>query len=130
MRFFFQTGNVFGQSVQKFSFLPEPIGDSIFAVTAEEFGFIGSSLIIILFLTLALRGFKIAAKAPDYFSGLVVIGIVILIISQSFINIASMLGVFPLTGLPLLFISHGGSALFFALLSIGIVLGISRYTKT
>jgi len=122
-------GRGFGQSIQKFNFLPEPVGDSIFAVTAEEFGFIGSSIIIILFLTLALRGFKIARGAPDYFSGLVVTGIVILIISQSFINIASMLGVFPLTGLPLLFISHGGSALFFTLVSIGIILGISRYSK-
>ena len=122
-------GRGFGQSIQKFSFLPEPIGDSIFAVTAEEFGFIGSSLLIILFLFLALRGLKIATRAPDYFSGLVVVGIVILIVFQSFINMASMLGIFPLTGLPLLFVSHGGSALFFTLLGVGIILGISRYGK-
>ena len=123
-------GRGFGQSIQKFSFLPEPFGDSIFAVTAEEFGFIGSSLLIILFLFLAIRGLKIAVRAPDHFSGLVVVGIVILIVFQSFINMASMLGIFPLTGLPLLFVSHGGSALFFALLGIGIILGISRYGKT
>ena len=123
-------GRGFGQSIQKFSFLPEPFGDSIFAVTAEEFGFIGSSLLIMLFLFLALRGLKIAVRAPDHFSGLVVVGIVILIVFQSFINMASMLGIFPLTGLPLLFVSHGGSALFFALLGIGIILGISRYGKT
>ena len=123
-------GRGFGQSIQKFSFLPEPFGDSIFAVTAEEFGFIGSSLLIMLFLFLAIRGLKIAVRAPDHFSGLVVVGIVILIVFQSFINMASMLGIFPLTGLPLLFISHGGSALFFALLGIGIILGISRYGKT
>ena len=122
-------GRGFGQSIQKFSFLPEPFGDSIFAVTAEEFGFIGSTFLIMLFLFLALRGLKIATRAPDHFSGLVVVGIVILIVSQSFINMASMLGLFPLTGLPLLFISHGGSALFFALLGIGIILGISRYGK-
>lgn len=123
-------GRGFGQSIQKFQFLPEPIGDSIFAVTAEEFGFIGSALLISLFLFLALRGLKIASRAPDYFSGLVVTGIVILITAQSFINIASMLGIFPLTGLPLLFVSHGGTALFFALLEIGIVLSISRYQRT
>lgn len=122
-------GRGFGQSVQKFQYLPEPIGDSIFAVAAEEFGFIGSTLIITLFLFLAFRGFKIATKAPDNFSGLLVVGIVILIVSQSFINIGAMLGVMPLTGLPLLFISHGGSALLFALAGIGIILNISKFKK-
>ena len=123
-------GRGFGQSVQKFQYLPEPIGDSIFAVAAEEFGFIGSVLLITLFLFLAFRGFKIAAKAPDSFSGLLTVGIVILIVSQSFINIGSMLGVMPLTGLPLLFVSHGGSALLFALAEIGIILNISKFRKT
>lgn len=122
-------GRGFGQSIQKFDYLPEPIGDSIFAVLAEEFGLIGGILLIGLFLFFAWRGLRIAGKAPDYFGGLLVIGIVILIVAQSFINIASMLGVFPLTGLPLLFVSHGGSALFFTLLSIGIVLNISRYMR-
>lgn len=122
-------GRGFGQSVQKFNYLPEPIGDSIFAVAAEEFGFIGSLGLILLFLAFSFRGLKIASRAPDYFSGLLVVGIVILIVSQSFINIGSMLGVFPLTGLPLLFISHGGTALLFALASVGIVLNISKYQK-
>lgn len=122
-------GRGFGQSVQKFKFLPEPIGDSIFAVAAEEFGFIGSVILISLFIFLALRGLKIAGRAQDHFGGLLVVGIVILIISQSFINIASMLGVIPLTGLPLLFVSHGGSALFFALAEVGIVLNVSKYQK-
>lgn len=122
-------GRGFGQSIQKFNYLPEPIGDSIFAVIGEEFGFIGAFLLISLFLFFAFRGLRIASKSKEYFSGLLVVGIVILIIAQSFINIASMLGVFPLTGLPLLFVSHGGSALFFTLLSVGIVLNISKYTK-
>ena len=122
-------GRGFGQSIQKFSYLPEPIGDSIFAVVAEEFGFIGAFILISLFLFFAFRGLRIASKSPDHFSGLLVIGIVILIVAQSFINIASMLGVFPLTGLPLLFVSHGGSALFFTLLSIGIVLNVSKYGR-
>ncbi|MCW9054764.1 MAG: putative lipid II flippase FtsW [Candidatus Pacebacteria bacterium] len=122
-------GRGFGQSIQKFNYLPEPIGDSIFAVAAEEFGFLGALVLIFLFLAFCFRGLKIASRAPDYFSGLLVVGIVILIVSQSFINIGSMLGVFPLTGLPLLFISHGGTALLFALASVGIVLNISKYQK-
>ncbi len=123
------TGRGFGQSIQKFSYLPEPIGDSIFAVSAEEFGFIGGLFIIAVFLTFASRGLFIAQKAPDYFSGLLVLGIVILIISQSFINIASMLGLFPLTGMPLLFVSQGGTALFTTLAGVGIILNVSKYRK-
>ncbi|MBI2617901.1 cell division protein FtsW [Candidatus Kaiserbacteria bacterium] len=124
------SGRGFGQSVQKFNYLPEPIGDSIFAVAAEEFGFIGGLILIFLFLAFAFRGLKIASRAPDYFGGLLVVGIVILITSQSFINIGSMLGVFPLTGVPLLFISHGGTAMLFALTSVGIVLNVSKYLKS
>ena len=119
-------GRGFGQSVQKFNFLPEPTSDSIFAVFAEEFGFVGSVTLIIGFLLFALRGLWVAARAPDMFGGLVAVGIAILILVQSFLNIASMLAVFPLTGLPLIFISHGGSALFMALASVGILLNISR----
>lgn len=122
-------GRGFGQSIQKFNFLPEPIGDSIFAVVAEEFGFIGSVILIMIFLFFALRGMKIAAKSRDSFGGLLVVGIVILIVAQSFLNIGAMLGILPLTGVPLLFVSHGGTALFFALLSVGIILNVSRYTR-
>lgn len=123
-------GRGFGQSIQKFSFLPEPISDSIFAVFAEEFGFIGGVFLITLFTLLALRGFTLAKRAPDYFSRLTIVGIVILITGQAFLNIGSMLGVFPLTGLPLPFVSHGGTALIFSFIAIGIVLNISRYCKT
>ncbi len=120
-------GRGFGQSVQKFNYLPEPIGDSIFAVFAEEFGFIGVTFLISLFIFFTLRGMRIASRAPDKFGGLIVVGIVILITSQSFINIGSLVGIFPLTGLPLLFVSHGGSALFLALIGVGIILNVSRY---
>lgn len=120
------TGRGFGQSLQKFSSLPEPTGDSIFAVVGEEFGFIGSGVIIILFLLFGIRGIQIAQKAPDMFSGLLAVGIVILIISQSFANIAAMLGLIPLTGVPLVFVSHGGTALLFAFLEVGILLNISK----
>ncbi|MDP3955730.1 MAG: FtsW/RodA/SpoVE family cell cycle protein [bacterium] len=120
-------GRGFGQSVQKFNLLPEPVGDSIFAVAAEEFGFIGSVTIVLLFLFFTLRGLYLAARAPDTFARLLIIGIVILISSQSFVNIGTMIGLVPLTGVPLLFISQGGTALLAALLGVGIILNISRY---
>lgn len=124
------SGRGFGQSIQKFKFLPESMGDSIFSVAAEEFGFIGGVTIIFAFVFLVFRGFKIALKSPDMFGGLLVVGIVILVISQSFINIASMLGVVPLSGLPLLFFSQGGTSMFFTLTEMGIVLNVSRYRKS
>jgi len=122
------TGRGFGQSIQKFGSLPEPTGDSIFAVAGEEFGFAGGVILIILFLFFSIRGLQIARNTPDGFSGLLAVGIVILIVSQSFANIAAMLGLIPLTGVPLVFVSHGGSALLFAFLEIGILLNISRFT--
>lgn len=123
-------GKGFGQSIQKFSFLPEPIGDSIFAVAAEEFGFLGAVLIIAAFIFFLLRGLYIARRAPDNFSGLLVAGIVIMIVFQAFFNIGAMLGVLPLTGLPLLFVSHGGTALLFTLVGVGIILNVSRYKRS
>ena len=122
-------GRGFGQSVQKFNFLPEPIGDSIFAVAAEEFGFVGSVAIILLYLFFTFRGFKIASNVEDTFGRLVIVGIVILIISESLINISAMLGILPLSGTPLLFISHGGTALLFTLAEVGIILNISKHQK-
>ena len=123
-------GRGYGQSIQKFSYLPEPQGDSIFAVVGEEFGFLGSTLLILLFVAFALRGLRIAHRAPDLFSRLLVTGIVILLIAQSFLNMASIVGVFPLTGVPLVFISHGGTSLLLALAAVGIVLNISKHRKT
>jgi cell division protein FtsW len=123
-------GRGFGQSVQKFSYLPEPIGDSVFSVAAEEFGFVGSVVIVGLFLFFAVRGLFIASHATDRFGGLTVVGIVILLITQSFINIASMIGLVPLTGEPLVFISHGGTALLFALAGVGIILNVSTYASS
>ncbi|OHA79935.1 MAG: hypothetical protein A2747_01805 [Candidatus Yonathbacteria bacterium RIFCSPHIGHO2_01_FULL_44_41] len=123
------TGRGFGQSIQKFGSLPEPTGDSIFAVVGEEFGFIGGSTIVILFLLFGVRGIQIARRAPDMFESLLAVGIVILIISQSFANIAAMLGLIPLTGVPLVFVSHGGTALLFAFLEVGILLNISKLSK-
>lgn len=123
------SGRGFGQSIQKFSSLPEPTGDSIFSVAAEEFGFVGSGALILLFFLFGFRGLQIARKAPDMFSGLLAVGVVILIVSQSFANIAAMLGLIPLTGVPLVFVSHGGTALLLAFLEVGILLNISKLQK-
>lgn len=120
-------GRGIGQSVQKFSYLPEPQGDSIFAVIGEEVGFIGSVLVIVLYVLFALRGFRIGYHAPDDFARLLVVGLVTLFTAQSFMNIASITGLFPLTGVPLVFISHGGTALAISLGAIGIILNVSKY---
>lgn len=121
------TGRGFGQSIQKFEYLPEPISDSIFAVYSEEFGFIGSFSLIMLFTFFAFRGYKIATHTPDMFGALLVVGFITLITAQTFLNIAAMLGVAPLSGLPLPFISHGGTALLTTLAAVGIVLNVSKY---
>ncbi|MEK7464138.1 MAG: putative peptidoglycan glycosyltransferase FtsW [Patescibacteria group bacterium] len=123
------TGRGFGQSVQKFNYLPEPIGDSIFAVSAEEFGFIGSIVLIALFLLFFIRSIKISVNSNDSFGGLVTLGIAILIIVESFMNISSMLGIIPLSGMPLLFVSHGGTALIITLGAAGIIANVSRHQK-
>ncbi len=122
-------GRGYGQSIQKFEYLPEPIGDSVFAVFAEEFGFFGSFLLIILFISFTVRSFRVAARAPDLFGMLIVVGLTALIIAQAFLNISAMLGIAPLSGLPLPFISHGGTALAMTLASVGIILNVSKYQK-
>ncbi|MBU0612273.1 putative lipid II flippase FtsW [Patescibacteria group bacterium] len=120
-------GRGLGQSIQKFSYLPEPQGDSIFAVLGEELGFVGTFITILLYSIFALRGLRIANNSPDMFSRLLVSGIVILIVAQSFMNIASITGVTPLTGVPLVFMSHGGTSLMIYLIAVGIVLQISKF---
>lgn len=122
-------GRGFGQSIEKFSYLPEPIGDSIFAVAGEEFGFIGSTILVILFTLFAILGLRIAARAPDAFGGLLVVGLVILIVGQSFFNIASSLALVPLVGVPLIFVSHGGTALALSLAEVGVILSVSRHMR-
>jgi cell division protein FtsW len=122
-------GRGFGQSIQKFHYLPEPIGDSVFAVAAEEFGFFGAFIITALFVMFGLEGLKISTKSKDNFGRLVSLGIVILIVSQAFVNIGGIIGVLPLTGIPLPFVSHGGTALFITLVEVGILMNISRSSK-
>lgn len=123
-------GKGFGQSTQKFNNLPEPIGDSIFAVAGEEFGFLGGVGLLILYLLFIAFGLRIASRATDSFGGLASLGLVILIGGQSFINIASSVSLFPLSGMPLLFVSHGGTALLMALAEAGIIMSVSRSMRT
>ncbi|MFH1454950.1 MAG: putative peptidoglycan glycosyltransferase FtsW [bacterium] len=123
-------GKGLGQSIQKYKFLPESISDTIFAVLAEEVGFIGCIFVIGLFLFFVFRGFRIAIRSPDTFGGLLVVGIVILTALQSFTNIASVLGIIPFSGLPLVFFSQGGTAMLLVLVQIGIVLNVSKFGKT
>jgi cell division protein FtsW len=118
-----------GKSLQKFNYLPEPVGDSIFAIIGEELGLLGCSLILLLFAIVAFRGLKIIKLAPDRFSRLVATGIVSWIVIQAFVNIAAISGLVPLTGVPLPFISYGGTSLVFLLAGTGILLNISKHLK-
>jgi cell division protein FtsW len=118
----------FGASRQKYLFLPEASTDSIFAVIAEELGVIGALVIIFLFVFFVLRGLKIAKSAPDKFASVLAVGISAWIGGQAFMNIASMVSLVPLTGIPLPFISYGGSSLVMVLSACGILLNISKFT--
>jgi len=119
----------FGQSRQKFNYLPEASTDSIFAVTAEELGFFRCTLIIALYIFVAIQGYKVAQKAPDAFSRLLAVGITTWIVVQSFINISAMMSLIPLTGVPLPFISYGSSSTLMLMFASGILLNISRHTQ-
>lgn len=123
-------GRGFGQSVQKFTYLPEPMGDSIFAIAGEEFGFVGAITLVGLYLALAIRGFAIGSRAADLFGALLAIGIASYLSIEAFINIAGMLGAFPLTGVPLTFISQGGSAMLVSLFAAGVLLNVSKFAKS
>lgn len=120
------TGRGLGQSVQKFNYLPEPIGDSIFAVFGEELGFVGAMYLVLLYAIVSVRGYVIAKTAGDQFGRLLATGIVTIILIQATLNIASMLGMLPLTGVPLPLVSHGGTALMAALFELGVLLNISK----
>lgn len=116
------TGVGLGLSFQKFGVLPEPISDSIFAVFAEEMGFVGAAFLIVLFLAFAWRGCALAARAADPFARLLAVGVVSWISVQAFVNMGAMIGLLPLTGIPLPLIGYGGSALAAELAGLGLLL--------
>ncbi|MCD5322592.1 MULTISPECIES: stage V sporulation protein E [Pontibacillus] len=118
-----------GQSLQKFYYLPEPQTDFIFAILAEELGFIGGTFVLLLFFLLLWRGIRVALGAPDTFGSLLALGIVGMITIQVMINISVVTGLMPVTGITLPFLSYGGSSLTLTLCSVGILLNISRYAK-
>ncbi|MBT2287784.1 putative lipid II flippase FtsW [Paenibacillus albidus] len=123
------TGSGFGQSVQKLHYLPEPYTDFIFAIIGEEFGFIGTAIFLIIYLYFILRGILIALRCKDPFGTLVGIGVMGLFAIQAFVNIGGVTKTIPLTGVTLPFISYGGSSLLVSMLSMGIMLSISRETN-
>jgi cell division protein FtsW len=117
-----------GASYQKFAWLPAAHHDAIFAVIAEELGLMGAGFVLMLFIMLAWRGYRVAMRAPDSFGSLVAVGIVTWMIFQAAINIGGITTTIPFTGIPIPFISYGGSSLIVSLVAIGILLNISRQT--
>lgn len=118
-----------GKSVQVFGYLPEAVSDSIFAIVAEQFGFVGSMLVLFLFGTLAVRLLRIIERAPNDYMRLLVAGIFGWLISHVLINVGAMLGVIPLTGITLPFLSLGGTSLVFIAAGFGLAFNISRYAS-
>jgi cell division protein FtsW len=127
------SGGIFGLGIgnsrQKFGYLPEVSGDSIFAIIAEETGLVFSLLLVMLYLFLFYRSYEIAKKAPDNYGRNIAIGIGTWISIQAFINIAGIINLIPMTGVPLPFISYGGTAILAILTACGILINISRQTK-
>lgn len=123
---FFGTG--IGGSKQKFLFLPEPQNDFVFSVVCEELGFVGATIIIILFALLVWRGFIIAMKAPDKFGSMLAVGLTVQVGLQAILNIAVVTNTIPNTGISLPFFSYGGTSLMMLLMQMGIILSVSRYS--
>lgn len=124
------SGGLFGQGIgqgrQKYAYLPEVVTDSIFAVVGEELGFLGASALVFLLAALSLACLRLSSKAPDRFGQLICAGVGTLIGIQTIINLGAIVGIFPLTGIPLPLISYGGSSLIVCLVGLGLVLSVSR----
>lgn len=124
------SGGIFGlglgHSRQKFQYLPEVHADSIFAVVAEEMGFILAAGLVLLFVLIAYRALALARSVSDPFAKLLVVGIIAWFMAQSFLNIGAAVGIMPLTGVPLPFVSHGGTALMMCMAAVGILVNVSR----
>ncbi|MGD9489233.1 MAG: putative lipid II flippase FtsW [Calditrichaceae bacterium] len=122
-------GNGIGASKQKFFFLPDSHTDFIFSIIGEEFGFIGTSVVLIIFLVILYRGIRIAIKVPDDFGKFLAVGLTLNIVLYAFVNAAVVTHLFPATGLPMPFISYGGTHLAFMGVNVGILLNISRHAN-
>lgn len=119
-------GRGLGKGIQKYSYLPETIGDSVFAITAEELGLVGAAGVLLLYLVWILSGLKIASKSNSLFAQYLSMGIVIWIGGQTFINILGILGLMPFTGIPVPFLSYGGTAMVTELAAVGLVLNVAK----
>ena len=128
------TGGVFGKGlmagVQKLFYLPEPHTDFIYAVIGEELGLVGGTAILLCFAVIAWRGLRTAVRAPDRFGALLAIGLTTMIVFQAFVNISVVLGLMPTKGIPLPFVSAGGSSLLINLVGMGILLNISQHASS
>ncbi len=121
-------GKGLGKSVQAYGYLPEPANDSIFAIVAEKFGFVGAVSVVAIFLALFRRITTIAKSASTEYARLLVTGILVWLSIQTFINIGAMVGLLPLKGITLPFVSYGGTSIIFVMIAMGIVFQVSRYT--
>jgi cell division protein FtsW len=122
-------GKGLGNSLQSYGYLPEATNDSIYAIIGEQFGLWGTTGVVTIFGLLGWRGFRIAKMAPDRFGRLLAVGITVWLLTQALVNISAMLGIIPLTGIPLPFISYGGTSLAATMVAVGILQNISRYTE-
>ena len=128
------TGGVWGKGlmngVQKLFYLPEPHTDFIYAVIAEELGLIGATLVALCFCVIAWRGLRVALRAPDKFGAFLALGLTTMVAVQAFVNISVVLGMMPTKGIPLPFVSNGGSSLLINLLGMGILLNVSQHASS
>ena len=122
-------GNGFGNSIQKHFYLPEPQTDFIFAIISEEFGFLGILIITSLFMFIFYKSIKIALSTKDLFSKYLVFGLASQILIQACLNLSVVVGLIPVTGVTLPFISYGGSSLLVSMISIGIIMNVEKYNK-
>jgi cell division protein FtsW len=118
-----------GRSVQAYGYLPQAANDSIFAIYAEKFGFVGCVVLLAIFAALFSRVKRVAERAPDSYSRLVVLGVLVWVASEALINIGGMIGVMPMKGITLPFISYGGTSMIFSGAAVGLVFQVSRYTS-
>ena len=127
-------GGVFGRGlmdgVQKLFYLPEPHNDFIYAVIAEELGLVGATVVLACFCVIAWRGLRTALRAPDRFGAFLALGLTTMVAFQAFFNISVVLGLLPTKGIPLPFVSYGGSSLLINLIGMGILLNVSQHASS
>jgi len=116
--------------VQKLFYLPEPHTDFIYAVIAEELGLIGASLVLVCFSVIAWRGLRVTLRAPDSFGALLALGLTTMVTVQAFVNMSVVLGLLPTKGIPLPFVSAGGSSLLINLIGMGVLLNVSEHASS